>query len=495
MKFICPRLHRLKWLLATPLLYAVTGSLNAAEMQTHRYQIAIDNRLDTAKVNICFDGQPPEYLVVDYRKATKNIQQFPKVEKGFIEFQGRYWKTKYLANNTCLNYQVDISEHQRNKRFSQTEQLPISFQTENTWLWLPEKLAAHEQVEIQFQLPDDFRVSSPWQMLDEKGRRFRVGRMPHDWGFTLLVGNFQLKPVKLSSGGQLNIALFNQVEQQANLTQWVKDIGTSLGDYLGEFPHAQVQVILIENKRFAKGPVPWGDVKRGGGYGIRFVVDSEKPLSEFYADWTATHEFSHLLVPNLEYKDGWLSEGLASYLQYVLMARGRQLTPEEAWQRLYEGFNRGLKGTEQSSNEKLMQTVENRRYGNRSGRTMRIYWSGAVYFMTADVRLRKQTNGRLGLPQLLNQFNQCCMNRPNEWSGLELAKKLDQLSETSIFANLYREYADSRTFPDFSETLTQLGIAVNDGQVRLLDNEHSALRNQIIAPSQALASLASRRDE
>ena len=479
----------IKFALAVLTVITAWPMVNAQELRTHRYQVSINPELTNANVNICFSGEVPEYLVVDYRKATKNLLQFPKAEKGFIEFHGRYWMTKSLAADSCVHYRVDISEHLRKRNRVKSGKAPLSFQTDNTWLWLPEKLANDEEVEIEFQLPDQYRVSSPWVMLDDKGHKYRLGKMPHDWGFTIIIGDFQLQPVKLSSGDQLNLAVLNQVKQKSTMKKWVADIGEALAEYLGRFPFQQVQVVLIENSRFKKGPVPWGDVKRGGGFGIRFVIDSDQPVSNFYADWTATHEFSHLLIPNMEYQDGWLSEGLASYLQYVLMARSNEISQQQAWQKLYLGFNRGLKGTRKIGSEQLIDTAENRKRGYRSGRTMRIYWSGAVYFLTADVKLRQQTDGKMGLPDLLLKLNRCCLMSQEEWSGIRLARKLDELSNTKIFETLYQETAYSKSFPEFQSAFSALGIKVKNDIVTLDTQNDYPMRDDIMSSASQVASL------
>lgn len=450
-------------------------------LRTHHYQVTLDDSLDTAIVDICFQGKAPEYLAADYRKATKNLIRFPKTEDGPIEFQGRYWKLNKLASDACIGYKVDISEHNRQpKREQSKDSQPLSFQSDNTWLWLPEKLSAKERVEIQFNVPNNYRVSAPWKMLDSSGVKFEIGKAPHDWGFTVVIGEFDLHPVKLKTGGQLNLAILKQVSQKQALKKWVKDIGESLGNYLGHFPLAQLQVILIENRRFGRSPVPWGDVKRGGGFGIRFVVDSDRDLSEFYADWTASHEFGHLLIPNMEYSDGWMSEGLASYLQYILMAQSDEVTPRYAWQKLYEGFMRGKAGVKRSPKEMLIDTAEKRRKGSGAGRTMRIYWSGAVYFFNAEVKLRQQTGGKIGLPELLAKLNQCCIHSVHEWSGKALSRKLDELSATSIFSQLYQDIAYSREFPNFENAFKQLGIEVESDTVKLQDAKYAFIRDQII---------------
>lgn len=447
--------------------------------RTHQYTVSMDDSLKYAKVDICFDGKAPDYLAVDYKKATKNLLAFPKVSRGHIEFQGRYWKTDNLAKNACIKYRADISAHIYRGKNKIAKASKVSFQGDNTWLWLPEKLVKGESAEIVFNIPDNYQVSSPWTLLDAKEKRFRIGDTPHDWGFTLIIGEIQFLPVTLSKGSRLNIALMPGVEKKNLLTRWVIDIAENLSNYIGAPLATDVQVILLENNHFTKGVVPWGDVKRGGGLGVRFVVDSHKAIDEFYADWTASHEFSHLLLPNISYNDIWLSEGLASYLQYILMAQSGEITEQQAWTRMYQGFVRGEKGTLELG-ETLAETSERRRLGARKARTMKVYWSGAAYFLLADWQLRKRSEGQVGLEDILLKLNRCCISNSVEWSGLELATKLDELSSTSIFSDLYLQTAESKEFPDYKSVFDSIGVNIISGQVSLSKAVDSAYRSAIM---------------
>ena len=76
--------------------------------------------------------------------------------------------------------------------------------------------------------------------------------------------------------------------------------------------------------------VPFGHVIRDGGEAVRFFVNDDKPLDKYLGDWTATHEFAHLLLPYIESKQKWISEGFASYYQNVLLARRGVYSEEEA---------------------------------------------------------------------------------------------------------------------------------------------------------------------
>jgi len=105
---------------------------------------------------------------------------------------------------------------------------------------------------------------------------------------------------------------------------------------------------------------------------------------------------------------------------------------------------------------------------------MKIYWSGAAIALLADVRLRDRSGGAKSLDQVLGEFQACCLPAARMWSGEELFRKLDSLLGDAVFMPLYNRYADAPGFPDTSEVFGQLGIEVENGTVRLLDNPRQA---------------------
>ena len=458
----------------------VVGNSYSARAATHQYNIDIDEEISIASVRICFDGKAPDFLTVDSKFANRDLVKLPESEQGLIEIQGRYWKTKYLPNNACLTYRVNIERHHA-KRAKKTgkQRKNIAYIESNTWLWLPEAQSKYDDIKVDFSLPNWASISAPWHQIDVKSYKFLIGHQPQDWGYTLLIGDFSQKLYPVSKGHYLNIATLRGLSNKENIVAWLVDTAKAVERYLGEYPVKQTQIIVIEKAKKKHGPVPWGDFSRGNGYGIRFVIVPSYDIKQFYADWTATHEFSHQLLPKLDYSDIWLSEGLSSYLQYVLMAQSGTLEKDKAWYRIYKGLKRGEKGTENVSDEKLKYTAERRRRGDRAGRTMRIYWSGAAYFMNADLQLRKQSNGKVGLNDVLLKLNQCCIPAEKIWTGVELAKKLDELSQSKIFLESYLKVSNSVEFPDYQSTLSELGVSLpkntssKSGRVELAANSYA----------------------
>jgi hypothetical protein len=423
----------------------------------HQYVVQIDSKIAQASVSVCFDGAAPDYLAVEKLPEKGDLLNLPFSRSGKIEVFGRRWKTSELKDNACLSYKIDISRfHAKRSRFSRNRK-NIVYIEENSWLWLPTLLAENDQLEIRFKLPLWAEVSAPWKQIDFNQHRYKIGRQPQAWGYRLLIGDFSVAHLAVDENRFLNVASVSNMQNSAEINQWLLDVGRALKSYLGDYPQQQTQIILVPKKRKTGSPVPWGDVSRGNGFGLLLVVVPSQDIKAFYHDWTAPHEFSHQLLPKLSYDDSWMSEGLSSYLQNILLVRSGHYTTEKAWRKLYQGFQRGERGTIDASTEPLSKTVSLRRKG---GRTMRIYWSGASYFLKADIALRRKSNGVIGLNDILLRLNRCCIQSDKVWHGDELANKLDELSSTKIFSLLYHDIANSEDFPDYSSDLKQLGLSL-----------------------------------
>jgi hypothetical protein len=197
--------------------------------------------------------------------------------------------------------------------------------------------------------------------------------------------------------------------------------------------------------------VQFGQVTRGNGGTVQLYVNAERPIEEFYDDWTATHEFSHLMLPSMQSRYRWISEGFASYYQNVLLARAGQYTPQYAWSRLVQGFERGRRSKPGMSPNEAASSR------SRTAR-MKVYWSGAAIALMADVELRQRSGGKESLDSVLDQLQRCCLPTRRQWSGPRLFAKLDSFIDEPVFMPLYRRYANRGGFPDAGPTLASLGV-------------------------------------
>ncbi len=235
-----------------------------------------------------------------------------------------------------------------------------------------------------------------------------------------------------------------------DLIDWIDHVADQVSMPYGRFPIAAPRVVIIPTKKSpwsGDSPVPFGRVTRRGGETIELYVDVDRPIADMYADWTATHEFSHLLLPKISWRQKWISEGFASYYQNVLMARAGQYTQEQAIRKLSEGFDRGRGSRpELSINQAAEEGVREARY--------KIYWSGAAIALLADLRLRGRSGGKESLDTVLGSFQECCLPSKKYWSGVQFFTKLDSLIDEPVFMPLYREHANTPGFPDTSAALS-----------------------------------------
>jgi hypothetical protein len=281
------------------------------------------------------------------------------------------------------------------------------------------------------------------------------------------VGDFEVDIIT-TPGSEVRLAIPGKISasQRTKIKRWIIKTVNAVTSVYGRFPqpHPQVLVIPIGHRNEA---VVKAHVIRGGGLTVEFFVDETRPLDEFMDDWTATHEFSHMLIPYVSSRDRWLSEGLASYYQNVLRARDGRLSETQAWQKLYDGFKRGEDGTHGGT------LAQSTRSGWRS--TMRVYWSGAAMMLMADMQLRETSHGRQSLDTALQSLSACCMRNGKTWRAWDLFQQLDALTETRVFTSLYRRYVNDTGFPDMRPTWEDLGINARFDRVSL--NQSGRLAN------------------
>lgn len=239
--------------------------------------------------------------------------------------------------------------------------------------------------------------------------------------------------------------------ERQQIYMWLKQIADALLTVYGEWPKDKFN-ITIQHGSSSHSPVPWGQVTRGKPDNVLLVVNPESSIQEITNDWTAFHELSHLLIPYRGYGDLWFSEGLATYYQNIIQARAGVLSEAELWNKLASGFERGRKQN-QWSQKNLAEISDNmRKYRN----FMRVHWSGVHYWLTADIKLRQQSQNKLTLDNLLKQLKTCCQQK--SMSATEIVEQLDQLAGSDIFKPLFLEYRVSHVMPDYQPTLTGLGV-------------------------------------
>lgn len=239
-------------------------------------------------------------------------------------------------------------------------------------------------------------------------------------------------------------------ENERKLThRWLQQVASALLTIYGELPKNNFQ-ITIERSSNQSGPVPWGQVERGKPTNVLLVINPEFGYDRLISDWTAFHELSHLLIPYRGYGNIWLSEGLATYYQNIIQARSGLFSETKLWRKIVAGFERG-KNDKRWRHINLTETSDNLR---ESRQYMRVHWSGVLFWLTADVELRKQ--GKDTLDSVLKKLKDCC--EMQSMSAYSIVHKLDELSNVHLFVPLFKKFSKSHSIPEYTPILSDLGI-------------------------------------
>lgn len=411
------------------------------------------------QVSLCFGGRAPSRLYLHKRAGEFSSGLFHNGTQLEVSKRGSMLELPALPDNACVNWQTDFTSalKERDYRLILESGDDLVMDT-RLWFWKGPK---NRDLLVETRLPARVSISTPWKEVKRAGSTvwFRPDKTSSDWESRIALGRFELDIIRVP-GAEIRLAAPGDLSasQRTKIRVWIEQAVNTVTSVYGYFPQAHPQVLVIPIGPRNKAVV-WANVLRGGGMAGIFYIDETRPLEEFMEDWTTTHEFSHMLIPYVSSRDRWLSEGLASYYQNVLRARDGRLTDTEAWQKLYDGFERGRKGTRGGS---LTQATRSGR-----GSIMRVYWSGAALLLMADMRLRETTNGLQSLDTALKSLSACCMANGRTWRARDMLQQLDKLTGASIFLDLYDEYVPAYSFPDMSSTWEDLGIKTRYSRVSL----------------------------
>jgi hypothetical protein len=464
-------------LLAGVFLGLITSAYTLAA-PLHQYVVQVDETLERLSISACFDGAAPDRLIA-HDTAMLHLERMRLRSPGTGALTVKDWEASLsgVADDACVDYIVQLKPETTGVQNGGPETRRVGrdlLTAIGDWFWRPAELAQGADIEIRFELPPGISVSTPWKRVADQ--TYRVGVTPRDWPGVVAFGGFE--PVEIEvPGARLYVVMIDSPlpRIRESLIRWIERAAYAITTVYGVFPVAQLQVIVSPTPRGNK-PVPWAYVARGGGPAVHLFVRPKFAAGEFMRDWSVVHEMSHLFLPYLEWGDAWLVEGLPTYYQNVAMARGGLIPPEEAWRRLYAGFeiarDVGSEYTVYEAGQRL----------GRRGLYRRVYWGGAAYMLAADLRLRELSGGKSALGDVLQEIRRCCLNGSYRWPAEDFVDRLDEVSGTKVFSSLFEQEITSRRFPDYQSVYDHLGIEILGGHPIFVDGTAAQYRNAIMAP-------------
>jgi hypothetical protein len=183
---------------------------------------------------------------------------------------------------------------------------------------------------------------------------------------------------------------------------------------------------------------------------IKVRVGSEVTRAILRADWVMTHEMFHLGFPDTE--SDWVGEGLSTYMEPLARARAGQLGAEEAWTSMLDGMPKGLP---QAGDQGLDKTPT-------WGRT---YWGGALFWLQADIEIRRKSNNRKSLDDVLRAIVAEGGDGSSNWPEAKIFRRGDAAIGMKVLEELHQRLGARPETTDLEVFWKQLGVSRKGGAI------------------------------
>lgn len=314
-----------------------------------------------------------------------------------------------------------------------------------------------------------------------EGTRFATGLFPSReeagaWDVSLhdlvrapysAFGPLRSRPVQVGDA-QIDLALApgKLAVTDEQIAAWTDASARAIAGWFGRFPLPSALVLVVP------GTGPWVGVGRtlaGGGGTIFMRVGDAATKRHLDDDWVMVHEMIHLTFPSVAREHDWAEEGLATYVEPIARARAGMITAEAAWAALANGLPNGLP-----------------RAGDRgldhTPTWERTYWGGALFWLLADLGIRKATANARGLEHALRGLVEAGVTNATRRHLDEALGIADRAAGVDVLVRLHGAMAAAPHPVDLDALWKELGV-VRSGRTVTFDETapRAAVRRSITA--------------
>jgi len=237
------------------------------------------------------------------------------------------------------------------------------------------------------------------------------------------------------------------------ILDFVRTSAKAVSTYYGRFPVKAVKLLIVP----VDGPRVHGGTTWGyRGAAIRLMLGRDASEDDLKRDWVLVHEMTHLALPDMAERYGWLSEGLAVYIEPVARVQAGDLTAQEIWQAMMRDMPKGLP---QAGDEGLDNTDT---WGRK-------YWGGAMFCLLADIEIRKATSNRLGLQDAMRGVLAAGGSVEVDWPIERILSVADKAVGVDVMTRLHAQMGPKPVAPDLDALWRDLGLRLQGGSVEFDD--------------------------
>jgi predicted metalloprotease with PDZ domain len=199
-------------------------------------------------------------------------------------------------------------------------------------------------------------------------------------------------------------------------------------------------------------------------------VGTRADKEEFRSSWVMCHEMTHLAFPSLPREQHWIEEGMATYIEPIARAMTGIVSEESMWEEIMR---------------KAPDAFRNIRTGlNGETDYRRIYWGGAVFFLLADIEIRRNTKNKYTLQDAMQAILRSEGTMNVDRDVYRVLRTGDKAVTGRVLENLYEKFGKTAYIPDLERLWRELGVERNGSTVRFRnDAPLAAVRKAICAPT------------
>jgi hypothetical protein len=440
-----------------------SGKEPAVEAQGWEWTLTLSPDLGTVDGRVCFEGVAAGVLSPELPRAAKHLVRATRVVGGVEEaVQGPSIPLAGLRAGDCVRYVVDVGAFAREGGDPEeaTFRGGALMASPDVWLWRPAPWPANAQARLRFALPAGVEASVPFPV-DARGR-FVVAASTFRFRSQAAFGALRKQSFDVA-GARFQVAMLPGTTKSTpeGVRRWLSSAGEAVALVSGRFPVDALQALVLPVASRGE-PVPFGLVVRGGGPTAMLLLNEDAPDRDLVGEWVAVHEMSHLLLPGVGSRDAWLSEGLATYYQNLLRARGRLRSVDEAWDEMLDGFARGQR---RARTESLLEASAGM---HENGSYVRVYWGGAAFWFALDVAMRLESGGARSLDDLVAAARRA-FPIDAQVTAEALLDVMDGAAGAPIAHRLFDERVAAAGFPSLGPELHALGVLAEGGVVTTTD--------------------------
>ncbi len=305
-----------------------------------------------------------------------------------------------------------------------------------------------QNIEVEFELPEGWRVSTPWQAVDKTNYRFTAKNVDELIDKRLLIGQ-HLETVVKSGKTEITLAISGSLKKHSDLI--VDTVEQFLLAYSKLFKGGPKERVL-----FILNPYKEEGNKRLKGHGSSNIVSImiDWNLDETTKDEWAPflgHEVFHVwnglvALQNFSDRERWFLEGVTNYYSDITSARLSYLSEREFLDRLERACELYLS----APNKFAISDARDKRLS---------YNGGSLIAAALDLEIRERKKNRKSLDDIMQQMYRKFPDNSIEYTQRDIIRTVNKVAGKD-FDSFFEKYVTGKERLPLSEYFNYAGLDV-----------------------------------